>query len=274
MSELLRATDSASRVGLVKALERAAAAGRTSTVETLLGALAERFPAGGRGSEHEAIRALNRAAASRRWATVAYLADYLQDTGGAKTGGGRGPYPDPAAEHIEQEVLRCLREQVEQTPGRPFLLTDAIEDTCALRGLEFAREVARITAPAAAEARAEPRVTFCQADPALPPDVCGGAENPCEYYSLANPDFSAESLLGPTDVVVPPGRIAVDLAPPLAGRHEITTDGTRAGVARAIADLYQRLYFEAPVEPARDLGELDLVGLRRSGDIYAVELAA
>lgn len=251
-------------------------------VETLLGALTERFSVAGRGAEGEAVRALHRAVNSHQWATAAYLSDYLADTFPKRpakaTGGGAAPFSNPATEHIEQEVLRCLRENVDTTrrdrPGEPFQMTDAIEDECVGRGIDFAISVAIVDCAARGVAPpdrlecARRAVSFRHADPDLPPEVYGGAENPCECFSLANPGHSGAHLLGPGDAVVPAGPIDIQVAEPreLAGVYKITTDGTRAGLARAIAVKYRELYDAAAargVGPARDLSELDLREVER-----------
>jgi len=288
MSELLRATDTASRVGLVKALERAAAAGQTSTVETVLGALTERFPAGAAAA---VLAAVNRAVFSRQWGTVAYLATYLADTAKPrKRGGGAKPFKDPATEHVEQEVLRCLRDYAEKTPAsKPFRLTDAMEDECVGRGVGFALSVAMVDcaargvpeadrfecARAAVGAPGDAAVAFQRVYPDLPPDAYGGAENPCHCFGLADSAWSARTLVGGSDPVVPPGLITLKLSEPpeLAGRYTVETDGSRASLALAVATLYQGLYAQNR-SLKRDLSELDLAAVVPAGPekAYAVRL--
>lgn len=264
MSDLHKAADTSTRAGLVKALERAAAGGRTSTAETLLGAIAGRFP---RESTAEAIRALNRAVHCRQWATAAYLADFLADTAPPRPVSGGRTAP---SENIDEEVLRCLadhrRVHREVTPDEPFLLTDAIEDRCMERGIGFARSVAIVDCAAqgvppadrlecAREAVARDdagpaeggaaggAITFEHVDPDLPPEAYGGANNPCRHFSLAEPERSAATLRGKDDFVLPAGVLTLELGfpPEVAGTYAVGTSGTRGDVARAVAEKYGEL---------------------------------
>lgn len=299
MADLLKATDTSSRAGLVKALERAAAAGRTSTAETILGAIVDRYPD---GATNEAVRALNRAVHGRQWATASYLADFLADTcvntapprGGARGGGG-----SLASEHIDQEVLRCLadhrREHRETAPsGEPFLLTDAIEETCLERGAGFAltaaiiacmpRGVAHADRPECARRRvasvgAGGPIAFEHVDPELPPNAYGGGGNPCIHFSLAAPDRSAAILRGGDDVVVPPGALAlrVTFPPEVSGTYEVETTGSRESLARAVAAKYGELL--ATGASGYDLADLDLERVvpgvdSRQRAVHTVEVAA
>ena len=274
MSEVLHATDTASRVGLVTALERATAAGLTPTVEIILGALAERFPAGlGAGA---AVRALNLAVNTQQWGTAEYLASYLADAAESRPrhasplgGGGFSS----SAENAGWEVLRCLR----GFPEEPWRLSDAIENRSADREIEFALAVAGLGCPAA-DSLPRGEIVFRQADPELPPDVYGGADNPCGCFPLGDPTHSAWMLLDKADRVVPPGPIAVELfePPEIAGQYIIkTADGSRASLVHALAGKYRELFSASGQPPGRDLSELSLtrvspVGPRR----FAVRLLA
>jgi hypothetical protein len=295
MADLLKATDTSSRAGLVKALERAAAAGRTSTAETILGAIFDRYPD---GATDEAVRALNRAVHGRQWATASYLADFLADTapprGGARGGGG-----SLASEHIDQEVLRCLadhrREHRETAPpGEPFLLTDAIEEKCLERGVGFALTVAIVDCMARGVAHADRLecarrrvasvggggpIAFEHVDPGLPPDAYGGGDNPCMHFSLAAPERSAATLRGKDDVVAPPGALAlrVTFPPGVSGTYEVETTGSRESLARAVAAKYGELL--ATGASGYDLADLDLERVvpgvdSRQRAVYTVEVAA
>jgi hypothetical protein len=278
MTDLLEATETSSRAGLVKALERAAAGGRTSTAETLLGALAERFPA---SADAEAARALTRAVHSHRWTTAAYLADFLADTApptvSIQVSGGGAP-----GEHIDQEVLRCLADHRQDDLG-DFVLTDEIEETCLERGIGFAISVAIVDCaskgvppadrpacargavaasahgggkePAGARGRA---ITFEHVYPGLPAGVYGGADRPCRHFCLAEPDRSAALLQGGSDPVVPAGplRLQLDFPPDIAGTYLVTSPGTREGLARAVAETCRKLMADG--QSQYDLSELDL----------------
>ena len=299
MSELLQATDLASRAGLTNALKLAATAGSTSAVETLLGAFTEHHP---EVAEDEAIRALNYAVDSRKWETASYLADYLVDTARKRpnvglprsgivtssvTVGGK-PYQNRVTEHIDQEVLRCLREHVtDSVNDKPFRLTDVIEEKCVNRGIDFALSVAIVDCAAKGVPQSDRLecarqmvagdtasvITFGQADPDLPPDVYGGADNPCDCFGLSGSEYSSMHLLGPTDLVVPPGEIRVKFTDPpsMAGTYTITSDGTRKGLAQALAVKYQELFDVAG--STRDLSEFSLSCVRRlSAGLYSAEV--
>jgi hypothetical protein len=103
--EIVTALHTATQSGLTKALERAAAGGQTSTVESLLGGVAARFPDAVPAS---AIQALNRAVHSHRWATASYLADFLATSSPTKSSqaGDRGGVGDV---QVLREIVRCLR---------------------------------------------------------------------------------------------------------------------------------------------------------------------
>lgn len=109
MASLLTAAETATSSGLVRGLERAAAAGQTSTAETVLGVLAARFP---RAAADAAARGLSRAVHSRQWATAAYFADFLADGEKRRAEGGGGTREarrrPPTRADTEREVLRCL----------------------------------------------------------------------------------------------------------------------------------------------------------------------
>ena len=309
MSELLYATDTASRVGLVKALERAAAAGQTSMVETILGALTERFPAAGQDETTAAVQALNRAVFSQQWDTATYLSSYLADTTKSHKyvkrhfGGSGKPFQNLVTEQIEQEILRCLRDHVKVAQaGEPFILTDTIDDKCVDQGIKFALSAAVVDCAAREESKANPlkcarkmiggnapsnmpsdvpsnnsSITFQHIDPDFPPDAYGGIKNPCQYYSLANHARSTETLLGGDDPVVPPGFITVELSEPpnFAGQYTIETTGTRASLANAISKQYQKLYdSDKGRSETYDLSELDLVAVTPTGSngTYTIRL--
>lgn len=103
---LLEAIKTAPRVGLIQALERAAAAGSTSTVETILNALSERFYPPGRVCVEDAKRALHRAVYSHQWATAAYVADFLAEV---------CPRTNPKQKQaVERALLACLTPPVQQ----------------------------------------------------------------------------------------------------------------------------------------------------------------
>ena len=251
MSDFLSTVDGSTQVGLVKALECAAAGGQTSTAETLLGAIAGRDP---QGATAAAIRALNIANYCRRWGAVSYLADYLEETAPPPVGGGTSHVVAGTA-----EVLRCLAEHRGGSPrGEPFLLTDAIEET----HLQ--------TAP--------PPIEFEHVDGGLPADVYGGVNNPCRHFSLANPDRSMETLLGGGDTVMEPGEIELILSAPPEARGGYTveiTAGSRREVAQAVVDTYRG----ALAGSAHALADFDLARVvtapqssRRRA--YAVEVAS
>lgn len=284
MSELLRAIDTSSQAGLAEALEIASARGNTSTAETLLGALSERFPS---SVYDAATRAATAAVAERQWGVVSYLADFLTDTRRA-VGGAPRLHDNRATEHVEQEMLRCLRDHAKESPDKPFRLTDAIEDVCVRRGIDFAVKVATVDCAADGVApqdrlecaqkavNADPAfIEFEYSDPELPPEWYGGTENPARCFSLSNPSFSARHLRGAADRVTALNTIAIKIsAPPqLSGVYEIESDGSREGVARAVAAKFQDLYDQVGAEPPRDLSELDLAGLRRDAKVYTVVLA-
>ena len=273
MSEVLHATDTASRVGLVTALERATAAGLTPTVEIILGALAERFPAGlGAGA---AVRALSLAVNTQQWGTAEYLASYLADAPKSRSRhasplGGGGFWG--SAGHAEQEVLRCLR----GFPEEPCRLSDAVENRSADREIEFALAVAGLGC-SADDSPPRDEIVFLLADPELPPDVYGGADNPCGCFPLGDPARSARMLRGKADRVVPSGPIAVELfePPEIAGRYIIkTADGSRASLVHALAVKYRELFGASEQPPGRDLSELGLARVSPVGPrSFAVRLA-
>lgn len=280
MTDLLNATDTSSHAGLVKALERAAAAGRTSTAETLLGAVADRYP---RGSTDEAVRALNRAVHNRQWTTAAYFADFLADT--ARPRGARGGGSLPASEHIDQEVLRCLadrrREHCETAgPDEPFLLTDAIQDTTCIEptdrlecrhhaGTHAGKKMGGGGKKKMGEGDA---IAFEHVDPDLPSETYCGENNPCMHFSLAAPDRSAATLRGKAERVAPPGGLSLRITfpPEVSGTYEVVTSGSRESLARAVAAKYGELL--EPGVSGYDLADLDLERVVPGDDGYAAEV--
>jgi hypothetical protein len=266
MSKLLRATNVATRGSLEKALSRAAKMGNVSTVETLLGALIERFPQSGVRATLYAENALQEAVSSKKWSTVSYLAQYLEDTAPPRRQlskdnvvGGTS-YTKATSEYVEQEVLHCLREEVVRAKGK-FVLTDYIEDKCIDKDVRFAREVALAQCP----------IRFLHVDPKYPPEQFGGSQNPSGYFSIANPDASRPLLLEPDEKVVPSGFITVRVTTPsqFKGVYQIETAGDRLSLATAISDLYKKLYREVGHGSKNltvDIGELDLRGVIAARD--------
>ncbi|GFR89081.1 hypothetical protein ElyMa_002534300 [Elysia marginata] len=293
MTDLLQATASSTRIGLIKALERAAAGGRTATADILLKVIAERLP---RETTAEAIRALNRAIHCHQWATAAYFANFLANAA--------PPYPftggrSSGTENIDEEVLRCLadhrRTHQKATPNQPFLLTDAIEEECLERGIKFALSVAIVDCasqgilpidqpkcaraaviyddgrPASSTIKVPggEAVVFEHIDLELPSGVYGSADSPCKYFSLAEPNYSAKALHGKDDLVTPAGDLTLELAfpPEVAGSYTVVTSGSRESVAKAVARKYAELF--AVIDTGYILADIDLVQIILLGDVAA-----
>lgn len=243
MAEILKATSTASQGGLAEALAVAAAAGKTSTVETLLGTVADRFPD---SLAEEAARALRAATRRQRWATAAYLADFLADT--TRAGGEPG-------QDIEGEILRCLR-----GAQGDFVLTEAI--------VRCPAKEPRALGGAGLRPEAPPAIRFEHVTPDLPPQAFGGAECPSPYFNLSTPEISLAVLRGGDDEVIgrPEVRVVFDFPPPLDRTRTLSAPPgrrifTRKELAQAVSREYQRLARSAPGAWRHELAELDLVGV-------------
>ncbi len=274
---ILDAAGDAPRHALLEALATASHAGKTSSAETILGAINARFPL---ESPAAAEKALEAAVASRRWATVSYLADYLSDIALPASGGAMAA---EAQHDFEEKLLRCLHGHVEDArrAEAPFLLTDEIQDTCVDQGTEFALSEAIVRCDRARELDPEAcasaavgggfgPIRFAHVEADLPDGAFGSAADPSPYFNLGAPAGSLRTLQAPDEVVIPTptARVLFDFPPTPLGQKPRTltlaapkgrAHFTRADLGRAVAARYRELADENGGAWSHDLSELDLV---------------